>query len=184
MRKHGKKSVIIMILLAVIFTSISSTETYAATKKPAQVKGLKKVKVKTYYSKSRYISSAKISFKKVKGASGYQILIHQSKTNGNKSPLLYEKTTKKTAYTIKNLIPNMVYTIKVRAYIKDKNGKLVYGKTKSIKVKTPGEVKGFYYVCNHCVAVMPPMDDCRIAHMHSVKKVHGELHSSGTFNWK
>lgn len=82
------------------------------------------------------------------------------------------------------MIPGLTYTIKVRAYTKDKKGKLVYGKATFIKVKTPGKVKGFYYVCNHCVAVMPPMDDCLIDHGRSVKKVHGELHSSGTYNWK
>lgn len=154
------------------------------TKKPGQVKGLKKVKLRTYSSLGRKVSSAKISFKKVKGATGYQILIYDKKVKGCQTPLLYEKNTKKTTYTIKNMIPGLTYTIKVRAYTKDKKGKLVYGKTASIKVKTPGRVKGFYYVCNHCVAVMPPMDDCRVDHMHSVKKVHGELHSSGTFNWK
>lgn len=154
------------------------------TKKPGQVKGLKKVKLRTYSSLGRKISSAKISFKKVKGASGYQILIYQSRTKGCQTPLLYEKTTKKTTYTIKNLIPHIKYTIKVRAYTKDKKGKVVYGKATSIKVQAPGRVKGFYYVCNHCVAVMPPTDDCLIAHRHSVEKVHGELHSSGTYNWK
>lgn len=156
----------------------------AKVKKPGQVKGLKKVKVKTYFEKTRNVSSAKITFKKVKGATGYQILIYDKKVKGCQTPLLYEKTTKKTTYTIKNLIPGLTYTIKVRAYTKGKNGKPVYGKYKSIKVKMPGKVKGLYYVCNHCVAVMPSLEDCLVEHTNSVRKVHGELHSSGTYNWK
>lgn len=160
------------------------TKTATKVKKPGQVKGLKKVKLRTYSSLGRNISSAKITFKKVKGATGYQILIYQSRIKGCQTPLLYEKTTKKTTYTIKNLIPNMKYTIKVRAYTKGKKGQIIYGKTTSIKAKMPGRMKGLYYVCNHCVLPMPPTDDCLIEHMDSVDKVHGELHTSGTYNWK
>lgn len=204
MKKSTMVSIVIMLAFAILLTSATAvinqtkssaveddaapkatkTTKPAKVKKPGQVKGLKKVKVKTYFEKTRNVSSAKITFKKVKGASGYQILIYQKRSNGKPASLLYEKTTKKTTYTIKNLIPNMTYTIKVRAYTKGKNGKPVYGKAKSIKVKMPGKVKGFYYVCNHCVAVMPPLEDCQVDHMKSVRKVHGELHSSGTYNWK
>ncbi len=125
------------------FNDTKGAKASTKVKKPGQVKGLKKVKLRTYSSLGRKVSSAKISFKKVKGATGYQILIYDKKVKGCQTPLLYEKNTKKTTYTINNMIHGLTYTIKVRAYTKDKKRKLVYVKKATIKIKTHGRVKGF-----------------------------------------
>lgn len=58
----------------------------AKAKKPGQVKNLKKVKLRTYSSLGRKISSVKIKFNKVKGATGYQILIYDKKVKGCQTP--------------------------------------------------------------------------------------------------
>ena len=57
----------------------------------------------------------KISFRKVKGATGYRVLIYKDlKPSYLQTPLLYAKTTKKTTYTIQNLVPAVGYVIKVQ----------------------------------------------------------------------
>lgn len=151
----------------------------AKVKKPGQVKGLKKVKVGK--------SSVKIKFNKVKGVSGYQILIYQriKYTPGasHKTPIVYEKTTKKTAYTLKGLMPNTRYKIKVRAYRKDKNGKVVYGKLKSINVNTIGKINETYIVCNTC-QIRVPNDNVHAEHYRSARKIHNEVHAGYTINWR
>ena len=62
----------------------------------------------------------KIKFNKVKGVSGYQILIYQriKYTPGasHKTPIVYEKTTKKTAYTLKGLMPNFHHQFNLLSY--------------------------------------------------------------------
>lgn len=151
----------------------------AKVKKPGQVKGLKKVKVGK--------SSVKIKFNKVKGVSGYQILIYQriKYTPGasHKTPIVYEKTTKKTAYTLKGLMPNTRYKIKVRAYRKDKNGKVVYGKLKSINVNTIGKINETYIVCNTC-QIRVPNGNVHAEHYRSARKIHNEVHAGCTINWR
>ena len=148
-------------------------------KKPAQVKGLKKVKVGK--------SSVKIKFNKVKGADGYQILIYQRKKYApdafHGTPILYAKTTKKTAYTLKGLMPNTKYTIKVKAYKKDKKGKAIYGKVKSINVNTTGRINETYIVCNTC-RVTVPNDNVHAEHYRSARKIHNEVHAGYTIVWK
>lgn len=192
MKKNTVVSIAAVLVFAILLTSgaavfnWSGAATQKATvkvKKPGTVKNLKKVKVKTYYDKKgdRNLSYAKITFKKVKGTTGYQILVYGTKVKGLLTPLFYEKTTKKTTYTLKNLIPGFKYTIKVRAYIKGKNGKLVYGKAKAIKIKMPGKMKGFYHTCNSCALVTSPMEDCICDHIDSVYKVHNELHAGSTY---
>lgn len=147
------------------------------TKKPGQVKSLKKVKVSK--------SSVKIKFNKVKGASGYQILIYQRmKADGfHKTPIVFYKNTKKTTYTIKNLMPGLPYKIKVRAYKKDKNGKVVYGKMKSIDVKTTGRINQIYIVCNTCIVAVPN-GNVHAEHYKSARKIHNEVHAGCTIVWK
>lgn len=149
----------------------------AKVKKPGQVKGLKKVKVGK--------SSVKIKFNKVKGAFGYQILIYQRmKADGfHKTPIVFYKNTKKTTYTIKNLMPGLPYKIKVRAYRKDKNGKVVYGKMKSIDVKTTGRINQTYIVCNTCIVAVPN-DNVHAEHYRSARKIHNEVHAGYTINWR
>ncbi len=155
----------------------------AKVKKPGQVKGLKKVKTSCKWDGYRNDSSIKIRFNKVKGAIGYQILIYQKKIKGLRTPLVYAKTTKNTTYTIKGLTPGGNHTIKVRAYTKGKHGKIIYGKTKTIKVKTSGEKKGLYFVCNTCAAIMSGNMLRMNEHCESVYKVCKETHAGGTYNW-
>ena len=155
----------------------------AKVKKPGQVKGLKKVKTSCKWDGYRNDSSIKIKFNKVKGAIGYQILIYQKKIKGLRTRLVYAKTTKNTTYTIKGLTPGGNHTIKVRAYTKGKHGKIIYGKTKTIKVKTSGEKKGLYFVCNTCAAIMSGNMLRMNEHCESVYKVCKETHAGGTYNW-
>ena len=154
-------------------------------KKPGQVKGLKKVKEYCKWDGYRNISYVKIKFNKVKGATGYQVLIYKThREPGYQTPLVYAKTTKKTSYTINNLLPDVRYTVKIKAYTKGKNGKIVYGKVKSIKFKTGGKKKGLYYTCDSCVAAQPGNMNIMLEHVKSVYKIHKEIHAGGTYFWK
>lgn len=99
--------------------------TVTVVKKPAKtkIKSLKNVKNR----------KVKVSIKKIKGATGYQIRWSDSKKfNG-----YWQKSTKKTKYTLKNLDKKTRYYIKTRAYTKNGNKKLYgsWSKKKSIKVK-------------------------------------------------
>lgn len=185
MKKKSLRMVIVLLFFAIMLVPFFGMETYAKTTKPAQVKGLKKGKMSCKWDGYRNVSSVKISFKKVKGATGYQILIYKTnRISGYQTPLLYAKNTKKTTYTIKNLVPSIKYTIKVRAYTKSKNGKIVYGKATSIKLKTSGQMKGQYYTCGTCIASMPGNMNRITEHGESVDKVHHELHAGGSYYWK
>lgn len=164
------------------FNDTKGAKASTKVKKPGQVKALKKVNVKTYYDKKskRNVSTAKIKFSKVKGATGYQVLLYRTNRGGAKlTPLVFAFNTKKTTYTIKNMVPNLKYTIKVRAYTKGKDGKIVYGKTKSLKIKTGGKRKGWIFVCNTCGAGVANMN-LLSKHGEAVYKIHHELHGGYT----
>lgn len=197
MKKKSLRIVIVLLLFATVFMPFFKIDTNAApakgetvtkavkVKKPGQVKGLKKVKEYCKWDGYRNISYVKIKFNKVKGATGYQVLIYQtSKKKGFQTPLLYAKTAKKTTYTINNLVPDVGYIIKIKAYTKGKNGKIVYGKVKSIKFKTGGRKKGQYYTCNSCGAGQPGNMNIMLDHVKSVYKIHKEIHAGGTYYWK
>ena len=201
MKKNTVISIAAVLVFAILLTSGTAvfnwsgaaTQKKATTttkvKKPGQVKGLKKVKDtckwENHGRSSVNVSSMKIKFNKVKGATWYQVLIYQKHRAADLlTPLLYEKTTKKTTYTIKNLYPDTRYVIKVRAYKKDKKGKVIYGKAKSINAKTGGQVKGFYFACNTCAAGFPGNDHYLAEHVTDVHKIHKELHAGFTFYWK
>ena len=197
MKKSTVVSIAVVLVFAILLTSgaavfnwsgaATQKKTTAKVGKPGQVKGLKKVKVSAKWDGRRRVVSAKIKFNKVKGAAGYQVLIYQKVHISDPyllTPILYAKNTKKTTYTIKNLVPGEIYTIKVRAYKKDKKGKVIYGKAKSIKVKTTGlgGKKGYYYLCDTCTVVMPANDYRMCEHGMSADKVHKEFHAGGTLN--
>ncbi len=79
---------------------------------------------------------AKISYKKVDGAKGYEILYSTSKKFAKRST--GKINTKKTAYTIKKLKKGKTYYFKVRAYKLDKKNEKVYGpysKVKKLSIK-------------------------------------------------
>lgn len=197
MKKKSLRIVIVLLLFATVFMPFFKIDTNAAPakgetvtravkmKKPGQVKGLKKVKEYCKWDGYRNISYVKIKFNKVKGATGYQVLIYKThREPGYQTPLVYAKTTKKTSYTINNLLPDVRYTVKIKAYTKGKNGKIVYGKVKSIKFKTGGKKKGLYYTCNSCVAAQPGNMNIMLEHVKSVYKIHKEIHAGGTYFWK
>ncbi|GFI30417.1 hypothetical protein IMSAGC013_01807 [Lachnospiraceae bacterium] len=197
MKKKSLRIVIVLLLFATVFMPFFKIDTNAApakgetvtkavkVKKPGQVKGLKKVKEYCKWDGYRNISYVKIKFNKVKGATGYQVLIYKThREPGYQTPLVYAKTTKKTSYTINNLLPDVRYTVKIKAYTKGKNGKIVYGKVKSIKFKTGGKKKGLYYTCDSCVAAQPGNMNIMLEHVKSVYKIHKEIHAGGTYFWK
>ena len=211
--KNMKKSTVVSIAAVLVFAILLTSGTAvfnwsgAATqkkttttkvKKPGEVKGLKKVsekcrweggktpsEAKSKWELGRNVSSVKIKFNKVKGANGYQVLIYGThRTPGYQTPLLFAKNTKNTTYTIKNLVPDYRYTIKVRAYKKDKKGKSIYGKAKSIKIKTGGRKKGLYYTCDSCFTSMSGNMNRITEHGNAVYKVHKEIHAGGAYYWR
>ena len=96
----------------------STSKKKSSAKKPAKVKGLKITKIGR--------RTARISWKKVKGAKGYQVKVATNKS------FFYsiKKFTKKKRVALKNLYSNKYY-IKVRAY-KKKKGKKIFGKYSKI----------------------------------------------------
>lgn len=97
---------------------------------PAKVKALAAAKTTT--------SAVKLSWKAVKGASGYAVYTY------NKTAKTYArvKTAKSTAVTVKDLKPGTAYTFAVRAFTKV-NGKTYWGAySDRLKVKTAAEKSG------------------------------------------
>lgn len=79
---------------------------------------------------------ARISYKKVTGAKGYEIVYSTSKKFTKKTT--GKISTKKNSYTIKKLKKGKTYYFKVRAYKLDKQNKKVYGpysKAKKLRIK-------------------------------------------------
>lgn len=104
MKIHLKNALAIIVTIAVIFTAVPgiTIESYAAAKTPAKVTKLK--------SSAITASTVKLSWKKSKGASGYQIVLNgKAVTN-----------TKSTSYTLGGLKAGTKYSVKVRAYKSNK----------------------------------------------------------------
>lgn len=121
-------------LLAIVFTlvtvfSTATVPTYAATRKPAQVKGLKVTAVSS--------SSLKITWKKAKYAKKYQIYRATSK-NGKYKKV---KTTTARSYTNKKLKSGKKYYYKVRAINGTKKGKFSAKKYATTKKSSKAAVK-------------------------------------------
>ena len=96
-------------------------------KKPAKVKKV------TAKAKKR---TAVISWKKVKGASGYEVY-RSTKKNGKYAAVKTINKGKKVTFTNKNLKKGKTYYYKIKAY-KKVNGKKVLGQfsaVKSVKIK-------------------------------------------------
>lgn len=103
-----------------------TTKEVKTTEAPTKGKTIKvgKTKIKKA-TKKKNAKKAKISLKKVKNASGYQIKISTSSKFAKKKTIT--KITKKTNYTVKKLKPGKKYYVKARAYIKKGKTK-IYGK--------------------------------------------------------
>ena len=100
------------------------------------VKQPKQVKLKSVKNNKK--KAVTVKWKKVKGATGYQVKYARNKkfTKGKKVKTI--KDAKKASLTIKKLKKNKTYFVKVRAYTIGKDGKKVYGdwsNVKKIKIK-------------------------------------------------
>lgn len=84
-------------------------------------------------TKKKKAKRAKISLKKVKNASGYQIQVSTSAKFAKK--VTRTKVTKKTSYTIKSLKPGKRYYVRARAYIKKGKTKVYSKWCKKKKIK-------------------------------------------------
>ena len=111
-----------MFFVSSLFTRNSANPGNTAVKKPAKVKKV------TAKAKKR---TAVISWKKVKGASGYEVY-RSTKKNGKYAAVKTINKGKTVTFTNKNLKKGKTYYYKVRAY-KVVSGKKVYGKFSTIK---------------------------------------------------
>lgn len=87
-------------------------------------------------------TSIKLSWKKISGVNGYEVL----QKDGSRWKKLYDtKSAKKTSYLVKNLTPGKKYTFAVKAYKKNSHKKKVYGEYTAQKIKavpaTPRGIK-------------------------------------------
>ncbi len=115
---------------SVTSTSVSTSETTEASTSTTVTKPGKVKKVKV---KSKKKKKATVTWKKVSGASGYQIVYSISKkfTKSKTKSVTVKGGSKKTK-TLKKLKSGKTYYVKVRAY-KVVNGKKVYGKYSKVK---------------------------------------------------
>ena len=100
-----------------------------------QTEKIKVAKVKGVKVKVTKAKKAKISWKKVSGAAGYQVIYS---TDKKLKKGVKKGATKKVSYVTKKLKKDKKYFIKVRAYKKDKKGNKVYGAysaRKKVKIK-------------------------------------------------
>lgn len=141
--KYKYKILSLLLLLVLMLTVVSPISIEAATT-PAQVKSVKVKEVKKYYkgwlgegnkkTKVAY-KCLELSWKKVKGASGYEIYRY-----GNASKVWHKIKTITKGKTTKYVLPEMTkgYKVKLKvvAYKKKSTGK-VYGKESKILSFTP-----------------------------------------------
>lgn len=123
-----KKLIVFVLAFVVLFTTVSSIDVEAASKKP------KKVVIKSVKSPST--GKVTVKWKKVSGTKGYQVVVGTNKkcTSNKKSATVKKKSSYKT---FKGLKKGKKYYVRVRAY-KVVRGKKVYGAwsgAKAVKVK-------------------------------------------------
>lgn len=97
---------------------------------------IKKAKIKKIYAKKKSAKKLKLSIKKVKRATGYQIAVYKAKKNAkNSKKFLVRKSTKKLTVTVKSkkLKNKKKLYVRVRAYAVTNNGEKVYGKWSKVK---------------------------------------------------
>lgn len=130
--------------ITVVPTTGATNETTVAptNAEPQQsVKKPGKVKIKKVYTKRKSSKKIKLTFKKVKGAKGYQIAVYKTKKNAVKNKkVLVRKSVKRTNLTFqsKKLKNKQRLYVKVRAFVLNTKGKKIYGnwsKVKKIKIK-------------------------------------------------
>lgn len=111
--------------------AVNNYTTYIRKTASTTVKKPAKVKIKSIKNVKK--KKIRLTLKKIKTAAGYQIRWSDNK----KFKGYWQKTTKKTKYTIKGLDKNTRYYVKVRAYVKNGNKKLYgsWSKKKSVKIK-------------------------------------------------
>ena len=112
--------------------TVSPAPTQTATPAPQTVDEDKVTvaKVKGLSVKAQKGKKAKMSWKKVSGAAGYEVVYSTDKKfkKGTK-----KIATKKTAYTAKKLKKGKKYYVRIRAWKKNAAGKKVYGSYSSVK---------------------------------------------------
>lgn len=116
--------------------TVVETTKSPATEEPVKIKAPAKVKIKKITPKKKASNKIKLTLKKIKSATGYQVAIYKTKKNAsNNKKAVIKKIVKKSKLTIKskNLKNQKKLYIKVRAYVLGADGKKNYGKWSKIK---------------------------------------------------
>ena len=111
MKKLFKQTLACVLLVLFVFSSITVSAKPSSTR-PTRVKNVQ--------AKSVGKTTIKITYKKIKGVTGYKIYRSTKKSKGYK----LIKTTKNTSFKNKNLKANTRYYYKVKAY--KRNGKKIW----------------------------------------------------------
>ncbi len=107
-----------------------------STSKYSTVKSVTPVPTKTKITKlSSSNNDLMTSWDKVTGAAGYELVLTYKSGNENISRKITVKSAKIRTAKISGLKEGKVYSVKVRAYAKGKNGKAVYGIYSAVKKK-------------------------------------------------
>lgn len=109
--------------------------------KPTSISKPGKAKIKKVKAKKKSSKKLKLTLKKIKKATGYQIAVYKTKKNAKKNKkAIIKKFVKKVKVTIKSkkLKNKKKLFVRARAYVLDGSQKKVYGKwskTKKVKIK-------------------------------------------------
>ncbi len=98
-----------------------------------------KTKITKVAAKKKFAKKVKLSFKKVRGAKGYQVAVYKTKKNAKQNKkAVVKKLVKKVKITVssKKLKGKKQLFVRVRAYVLDKSDKKIYGKWSNIKTVT------------------------------------------------